>query len=233
MNNSTPDPRNAPPWAPKTPHYEGPAIERSRPYYSGDTPSLPPNWDVPVQNPGVPLAEILTHVFGSKGWDDGVLCTAERVMRYWQEFATPPAEIGCQLPFNFTTFEAEAGQMIFVGDIEFASLCSHHLLPILGKAHVAYIANELQVGLSKIPRLIDFWARRPQVQERLTHQIAKDLKKRLNPHGVMVVIDAQHTCMCARGVRAHNGTMRTSLPIGLFMSSDSARQEFFALASLR
>lgn len=174
------------------------------------------------------LTHVLLNLFGSDAWDDSAKETAARVMRYWQEFAAPPAEIGCPLPFSFTTFESHGGQMVVVS-ADVISLCAHHLLPIVGTAYVGYIPGQIQVGLSKIPRLVDFWARRPQVQEQLTSQIARDLKHRLNPQGVMVVIKAQHSCMCARGVRNHDGRMMTSLPIGMFLSSPPARDEFFQL----
>lgn len=181
------------------------------------------------------LTEILTTIFGDIVWDDGADATAGRVLRYWLEMAQHlkpvdsfdgPGQI--ELPFTFTTFDAEKGQMICVPNIEFASLCAHHLLPFSGVVHIAYVSNETQVGLSKIPRLVDFWAQRPQVQEKLTWQIGADLKARLKPHGVMVVVEASHTCMSCRGVRKHNGAMVTSLPFGVFLSNPSARDEFYA-----
>lgn len=174
------------------------------------------------------LTEVLEDAFGVAGWDDSAKDTARRVLKYWAEFR-PPAEF----LFDFTTFPADHSQMIVVRDIEFTSLCGHHLLPIIGKAHVGYIANELQVGLSKIPRLVDFWAKRPQTQERLGAQIARDLKERLKPIGVIVVLEARHTCTCARGVQKVDGVMQTSLPLGIFLSSGDARKEFFDLISRR
>lgn len=178
------------------------------------------------------LVEVLRAKFGDLCWDDGVEATARRVIRYWEEmglYSKEEAKPGeAVLPFEFTTFKADASQMVCVPGIEFSSMCAHHLLPFMGRAHVAYIPGDLQVGLSKIPRLVDFWAQRPQVQERLTEQIAKDIKARLKPHGVMVFIEASHSCMACRGVRKHNGAMVTSLPIGVFISSSAAREEFFA-----
>lgn len=173
------------------------------------------------------MAELLQSIFGSECWDDSVDQTARRVLKYWYELATPADN-----NFEFTTFPADKGQMIVVDNIEFSSACAHHLMPFYGKAHVAYIPNELQVGLSKVPRLVQFWAHRPQVQERLTHQIAHDMKERLKPMGVMVVIVARHTCQSCRGVRNHNGSMKTSLPMGVFMSNPAARDEFFRMLSL-
>lgn len=178
------------------------------------------------------LVEVLKAKFGLDCWDDSVEDTARRVLRYWDEmsqFKGQPAVPGeVQLPFEFTVFKQDGGQMICVPNIEFSSLCAHHLLPFKGTAHVAYISHKLKVGLSKIPRLVDFWAARPQMQERLTEQIAKDLKARLEPHGVMVVIEATHTCMACRGVRKHNGAMITALPTGVYLSNPAARDEFFA-----
>ncbi len=170
------------------------------------------------------LEAILLEIFGVDSWDDSALHTAQRVIKYWRS-VLPEDDID----FEFTTFPAEQRQMIVVANIEFASLCAHHLLPFTGRAHVAYIPHEVQVGLSKIPRLVDYWANRPQVQERLTAQIVWDLNRRLSPNGVMVVVQAQHTCMCARGTRKHNGFMTTSLPKGIFLSNPAARDEFFQL----
>jgi GTP cyclohydrolase I len=170
------------------------------------------------------LADMLTDIFGVEAFDDGAAQTARRVFEMWQEFA-PEHEI----PFKFTTFECTDPQMIVCDHIEFSSLCAHHLLPFYGYAHVAYIPAKLQVGLSKIPRLVKWLAKRPQVQEQLTAQIANEMKHRLDAHGVMVVVEARHTCMSCRGVEAHNGMMRTSLPKGVFLSSPAARDEFFEL----
>ena len=162
--------------------------------------------------------------FPDSVWDDSAAETARRVLGYWTEFV-PEVAPG----FKFTTFEAAKSQLILVGDIEFASLCAHHLLPFTGKIHVGYKANDIQVGLSKIPRLVQFWAKRPQVQEQLTAQILHDLCARLHTKDVMVVCEARHTCVSARGTRLHNGRMVTSLPSGLFLSSPPAREEFLSL----
>lgn len=170
------------------------------------------------------IAAALRLIFPESAWDDDVNETARRVLGYWQEFV-PESKPN----FNFTTFKAAPGQLILVGDIEFASLCAHHLLPFTGKIHVGYIARKVQVGLSKVPRLVQFWARRPQVQEKLTAEILHDLKERLETKDVIVVCEARHTCVSARGTRLHNGVMRTSLPSGLFLSSPPAREEFFSL----
>ena len=170
------------------------------------------------------MAEILTRIFGGEVWDDDVNTTAKRWLKAMQEF-TPQKNI----PFKFTVFPAEASQLIVVCGIQFSSLCAHHLFPFVGECHVGYIPNKKQVGLSKIPRLVHWFATQPQSQERLTRDIAEFLKHRLEAMGVAVVIEATHTCMSARGVREHNGIMRTSEMRGLFLTASEARAEFLAM----
>lgn len=171
------------------------------------------------------ITDILLNVFGVDAFDDSANDTAKRVLKFWREFSTA----GGVEDFKFTTFPAAGGQMIVCDHIEFSSLCAHHLLPFYGYAHVGYIPNELQVGLSKIPRLVKQLAHRPQVQEQLTQQVADEMKTRLVPQGVMVVIEARHTCMACRGVASHNAVMRTSALKGVFLTNSSAREEFFNL----
>lgn len=171
------------------------------------------------------LQEIFNRVWHEKNpFDDGPMQTAMRVLKYWKEYQGEEEE-----DFKFTTFPAEQGQMVVVDHIEFSSLCAHHLLPFYGLAHVGYIPNQLQVGLSKIPRLVGHLAKRPQVQERLGQQIAKELKDRLQPQGVIVALEARHTCMACRGVHSHNAMMRTSVLKGVFLTNSAARDEFFTL----
>lgn len=170
------------------------------------------------------LDTLLKDIFGDSCWDDSAEKTAERVVNFWREFV--PAD---DLDFTFTTFPAEVNQLIVVKDIEFSSICAHHLLPYYGVAHVGYVPNKLMVGLSKIPRLVDYWAHRPSVQEKLTANIASDLKHRLAAMGVAVVVEARHTCMACRGVRKHNGMMITSEMRGIFLTAGEARREFLAL----
>ena len=126
-------------------------------------------------------------------------------------------------------FKEEHDNMIMVRDIELYSLCEHHLLPFFGKAHVAYIPNGKIVGLSKIPRIVDVYARRLQVQERLTEQIADGLCRVVNPSGVGVVIEAYHLCMMMRGVEKQNSVMKTSCLLGSFKEDARTRSEFLAL----
>lgn len=170
------------------------------------------------------LEKILKKMFPETVWDDSVAHTAYRILKVWKEYV-PQQE----LDFVFTTFSANVNQMIVVKDIEFSSLCAHHLLPFTGYAHVAYLPNELMVGLSKIPRLVDYWAKRPTVQEVLTQRIAKDLKDRLKAQGSAVVIEARHTCMVCRGVRKHSGAMVTSEMRGVFLTGTAAKMEFLEL----
>jgi GTP cyclohydrolase I len=182
-----------------------------------ETPEKPPSFELA-------LTKAFQELFGNEVWDDSAAHTARRVIRFWREF-----EPQQDFDFTFTTFPATANQLIVVRDIEFSSLCAHHLLPYYGKAHVGYIPNKLMVGLSKIPRLVDFWARRPSVQESLTANVASDLKHRLGAMGVAVVIEARHTCMACRGVRKHNGAMVTSEMRGIFLTAGEARREFLEL----
>jgi len=174
------------------------------------------------------IAAILKEIFGAGVWDDSAEDTARRVLKYWIEMA-PQA----QMDFNFTVFPATANQLIVVKDIEFTSLCAHHLLPFQGYAHVAYIPNKQMVGLSKIPRVVDFFAHRPSTQETLTATIARFLKDRLEAHGVAVVMEARHTCMSCRGVHKAEASMVTSEMRGVFLTSAEARTEFMSAIARR
>lgn len=156
---------------------------------------------------------------------DGLLDTPARVARMYAEICSglhedPSVHIS-------TTFEADHDEMVMVRDIPLYSLCEHHLAPFIGTAHVAYIPNEdgRVTGLSKFARLIDGYARRPQVQERLTSQIADALEASLEPKGVMVVIEAEHLCMAMRGVRKAGTSTVTSAVRGLFRTNVATRQE--------
>ena len=159
---------------------------------------------------------------------DGLLKTPERVAKS-MEFLTNgydknPAEI-----LKSAMFAEDYSQMVLVKDIELYSLCEHHMLPFFGKAHVAYIPNGNIVGLSKIPRIVDVFARRLQVQERLTDEIKDCLQDTLNPRGVAVVIEAQHLCMQMRGVEKQHSSTTTSAFSGIFMSDEKTRSEFINL----
>lgn len=128
-------------------------------------------------------------------------------------------------------YRADTDEMIIVKDIELYSLCEHHLLPFIGKCHVAYLPKEYQIGISKIARVVDYYARRLQVQERLTRQIAEILMDHLKAGGVGVVIEAQHLCMMMRGVEKQNSVMKTSCLLGYFRDRASTRAEFLQLIS--
>ncbi len=126
-------------------------------------------------------------------------------------------------------FNEPSSEIVLVRDIELFSLCEHHLLPFFGKAHVAYIPNGKIIGLSKIPRIIDVFARRLQVQERLTTQISEELQRILNPLGIAVIIQASHLCMMMRGVEKQNSSTITSSMLGVFRTDDTTRKELLAL----
>ena len=128
---------------------------------------------------------------------------------------------------NGAIFDEEFDDMVIVKDIEFYSLCEHHILPFFGKCHVGYIPNKRIVGLSKVPRVIDMFARRLQVQERLTHQIAQAINEVLQPQGIAVVMEAQHMCMMIRGVEKQRSNTFTNVMLGTFREDDSTRAEFF------
>jgi GTP cyclohydrolase I len=127
---------------------------------------------------------------------------------------------------NGAVFNISYDEMVIVRDIEFYSLCEHHMLPFIGRAHVAYMPAGKVVGLSKIPRIVDLFARRLQVQERMTRQIADELQRLLEPNGVAVVVEALHLCMMMRGVHKHDARMTTSAMHGAFRTNSATRQEF-------
>lgn len=155
---------------------------------------------------------------------EGLADTPRRVAAMFAELLTPA-------PFRPPTFPNDAGydELVLVSDIAFTSLCEHHLLPFRGVAHVGYLPGERIVGLSKLARLVDAFARRPQVQERLTAQIADWLRDHLEPRGVGVVLEAEHLCMSIRGVRAAGARTVTSTLYGLLRDRPAARQEFLQL----
>ena len=159
---------------------------------------------------------------------EGLIKTPERVAKSMQfltnGYNENPSEI-----LKAAMFTENYNQMVLVKDIEIYSLCEHHILPFFGKAHVAYIPNGHIVGLSKIPRVVDVFARRLQVQERLTDEIKDCLQETLNPKGVAVVIEAQHLCMQMRGVQKQHSSTTTSAFSGIFLKDDKTRSEFMHL----
>ena len=159
---------------------------------------------------------------------EGLLKTPERVAKL-MEFFTNGHEKDPTAILKSAMFAENYSQMVLVKDIELYSLCEHHMLPFFGKAHVAYIPNGHIVGLSKIPRIVDVFARRLQVQERLTDEIKDCLQDTLNPKGVAVVIEAQHLCMQMRGVQKQHSSTTTSAFSGILMSDEKTRAEFMNL----
>ena len=163
---------------------------------------------------------------------EGLRKTPSRVMRAL-EFLTEGYRKDVDELFNDAFFQEDYDEMVVVRDIEFYSLCEHHLLPFFGKAHVAYIPDRKIVGLSKLPRLVDLFARRLQVQERMTKEIAETMMEKLSPRGVAVVIEARHLCMVMRGVEKQHSLMTTSHMLGAFRDAQSTRMEFMNLISPR
>lgn len=159
---------------------------------------------------------------------EGLLKTPSRVAKAWQFFSKGYSQSIDEL-INNAIFNEDAKDMVIVRDIEFFSLCEHHLIPFFGKAHVGYIPNGKVIGLSKIPRIIDMFSRRLQVQERLTHQVADALKNVLKPKGVAVVLEGRHMCMQMRGVEKQNSFTSTSAMSGQFKKSSETRSEFLAI----
>lgn len=159
---------------------------------------------------------------------EGLKDTPKRVVKSWKElyggYAKDPAEI-----LSTVFEEGTCDEMVVLKDIEFSSTCEHHLLPFIGKAHVGYVPNGKVVGLSKLARLVDCFAKRLQIQEQMTEQVAGAIETHLAPRGVAVVIEAHHQCMSCRGVGKKGTTMVTSSLRGVFRDDRAARAEFFAL----
>ncbi len=166
--------------------------------------------------------------FGENTSREGLLDTPKRFAKS-MGFLTSGYRMSVEEVVGSALFRAESSEMVLVRDIELYSLCEHHMLPFFGKAHVAYIPNQKIIGLSKIPRIVDVFARRLQVQERLTAQVADALMEALEPHGVAVVIEAAHFCMMMRGVEKQNSKTITSAMRGVFFSGSDTRKEFLSL----
>ena len=171
---------------------------------------------------------LFTQILENIGEDptrEGVLKTPQRAAKALQ-FLTQGYDQNVEEIVNDAIFNEEYDEMVIVKDIECYSLCEHHLLPFFGKCHVGYIPRKKIIGLSKIPRIVDMFARRLQVQERLTKQIAEALQEVLNPAGVAVVIEAQHLCMMVRGVQKQHSQTMTNVMLGEFRDKISTRTEF-------
>ncbi|HIC83412.1 MAG TPA: GTP cyclohydrolase I FolE [Candidatus Marinimicrobia bacterium] len=180
------------------------------------------------------LEEITKELLGLIGEDStrqGLIKTPERVAESWK-FLSQGYHQNLNDVINEAIFDESAKDMIIVKDIEFYSLCEHHLIPFYGKAHVGYIPNGKIIGLSKIPRIIDFYSRRLQVQERLTNQIATCIQDLLNPKGVAVIMEGRHFCMLMRGVQKQNSIASTSSMLGAFKDQSTTRNEFLKLVEI-
>ena len=174
--------------------------------------------------------ELLTQI-GEDPEREGLLSTPDRVSRAWEYLSRGYRQDIKQL-INNAIFNEKYDQMVAVKDIEFHSMCEHHLLPFFGHAHIAYIPNGKIVGLSKIPRILDMFSRRLQVQERMTQEVAGMLNDVLEPKGVAVIIEAQHMCMQMRGVEKKQSYMSTSAMLGIFRDDDKTRKEFLDIIKL-
>ncbi len=194
-------------------------------------PTTVPPGSAPHDLSGVDSNELLREILRRVGDDpdrEGLRQTPDRIVRSWKEIYGGYAQRAEDV--LVTQFQAEQyDEMVLLRDIEFFSTCEHHMLPFYGKAHIAYLPNEKIVGLSKLARLTDLYARRLQVQERLTYEIATELQRVLKPKGVAVMIEAKHQCMCSRGVRKQEGKMITSCLLGAFKENLASRSEFLAL----
>ncbi len=169
--------------------------------------------------------EAIIKAVGEDPKREGLLNTPKRVARAYEEllegYRIDPVKL-----LNNATFDVKYDDMVIIRDIEFCSLCEHHLLPFLGRAHVAYLPNGKVIGLSKIPRIVDMFSKRLQIQERMTRQIADYLNEILHPIGVAVVVEAMHMCSTIRGVRKHDSRMTTSSMLGAFRNREATRMEF-------
>jgi GTP cyclohydrolase I len=159
---------------------------------------------------------------------EGLKNTPDRVMRLYKEITSGYNEDPNEI-INGAIYNIDYDEMVIVKDIEFYSLCEHHMLPFFGKAQIAYIPKKKVIGLSKIPRIVEVYARRLQVQERMTVQIANFLNETLKPKGVAVVVNGYHLCMAMRGIRKSDANMLTSSMLGAFRNDERTRAEFLSL----
>ncbi len=207
------------------------------------TPSVAPDWTVgqrvgparrmirDMADPNASLEEAVSTLLveiGENPSREGLARTPERVRRMYDEL-TAGYHVDPDALINGACFSVDYDEMVVVRDIEFFSLCEHHLLPFIGKAHVGYLPKGKVIGLSKIPRIVDMYAKRLQVQERLTVQVADFLMERLEPKGVACVIEASHLCTMMRGVKKQEATMVTSSMVGTFRRDARTRAEFMGL----
>jgi GTP cyclohydrolase I len=187
--------------------------------------SIQPTW-LNQGNLEVAVHSILSNI-GEDPEREGLLNTPNRVARMYQEL-TSGYQTDADKMINGAVFSVDYDEMVVVKDIDFYSMCEHHMLPFYGKAHVAYIPDGKVIGLSKIPRIVEMFARRLQIQEQMTSQIANFLQETLNPQGVAVVIEGAHMCAMMRGVKKDNTKMVTSKMLGCFKENDKTRAEFMS-----
>ena len=190
---------------------------------------------VKVMSPNVersiaPLVKEILSILGEDLERDGLLRTPERVDQALK-FLTSGYRTDVRKIINGALYEVKYDEMVVVKDIEFFSLCEHHMLPFFGKAHVAYLPDKRVIGLSKIARLVNMFARRLQIQERMTSQVAEAIQEKIAPQGVGVIIEARHLCMQMRGVEKQCGQAVTSAMLGAFRHNKQTRDEFLALVS--
>jgi GTP cyclohydrolase I len=181
------------------------------------------------------MQELIRNLLAEMGEDptrEGLLDTPARVERAYR-FLTSGYGADIDQVLNNALFTVDYNEMVIVKDVDFYSLCEHHLLPFFGKCHVAYIPSTKVIGLSKVPRVVDVFARRLQVQERLTNQIAETINEKVAPLGVAVVMEATHLCMSMRGVEKQNSFAVTSAMLGAFRDNARTRMEFLELIKLR
>jgi GTP cyclohydrolase I len=179
-----------------------------------------------IDHPAIESAvEQIIRAIGEDPTREGLRDTPNRIARAYDELLAGYRQDPVEL-LNDALFDVDYDDMVIVRDIEFFSLCEHHMLPFMGRAHVAYIPQGRVIGLSKIPRIVDLFSRRLQVQERLTRQISDLLCSSLNPLGAGVVVEALHLCSTMRGVKKHDARMTTSTMVGSFRSNPATRQEF-------
>ncbi len=175
--------------------------------------------------------QLLTEI-GEDPDREGLIKTPHRVSKAWK-FISRGYEQTLEEVLNDAIFEDSCSEMVVVRDIEFFSMCEHHLLPFFGKAHVAYIPQGKVIGLSKIPRILEMYSRRLQIQERITHQVAEALNNLLDPGGVAVVLEGRHLCMQMRGVEKQNSFATTSAMLGEFHDDAETRAEFLSFISMK
>ena len=173
----------------------------------------------------------LLEILGEDPSREGLLNTPKRVAKAW-EFLTKGYNENLDKLINNAIFEGESKDMVIVKNIEFYSLCEHHMIPFYGKAHIGYIPDGKIIGLSKLARITDLFSQRLQVQERLTNQIAQCLQEVLNPRGVAVVLEGKHFCMLSRGVQKQNSIATSSSMLGIFREKESTRNEFLKLIEM-